>query len=58
MAEGEGEKRVRKAPESHVDALEECSSDLWTGYEEELHRSRDSWDRENRESSDERKNPE
>lgn len=46
MTEGEGEKRDRKAPESHVDALEEWISDLWTGYEEELRRSRDSWDRE------------
>lgn len=33
-------------PISCVDALLECSSDLWRGYEKELNRSRDSWDRE------------
>lgn len=36
---------VRKAPRSFVDALDECGSPLWSGYEEELEAGREQWDR-------------
>ena len=45
VTEVDGGVMIRKPPISYVDALEECASDLWEGYEEELRRSRDSWDR-------------
>lgn len=35
---------IRKAPSSFVDALQECASPLWRGYEKELQKSRDQWD--------------
>lgn len=35
---------IRKAPVSHVEALDSCSSDLWQGYETELKKARDQWD--------------
>jgi len=35
---------IRKAPFSFVEALQECTSPLWQGYESELEKSRDQWD--------------
>lgn len=35
---------IRKAPQSYVDALEECGTSLWRGYAEELDKARDQWD--------------
>ena len=32
---------IRKAPVSFVDGLDTCASDLWQGYEEEMHKARD-----------------
>lgn len=35
---------IRKAPSSFVDALQQCASSLWHGYESELEKSREQWD--------------
>ena len=35
---------IRKAPLSHVEALADCASGLWQGYEDELQKARDQWD--------------
>jgi AbrB family looped-hinge helix DNA binding protein len=35
---------IRKAPASYLEALENCVSDLWRGYEKELQRERDHWE--------------
>ena len=35
---------IRKAPVSYLEALENCVSDLWRGYEKELQRERDHWE--------------
>jgi AbrB family looped-hinge helix DNA binding protein len=34
---------IRKSPQSAVDALEACSSDIWHDYEEVLDNERDQW---------------
>lgn len=36
---------IRKVPGCFVDALEDCAAPLWQGYEGELARERDQWDR-------------
>ena len=35
---------IRKAPESYLDALESCASDVWRGYESALQEARDQWE--------------
>lgn len=35
---------IHKSPVSYVDSLEGCASDIWRGYEAELHLSREQWD--------------
>jgi len=35
---------IHKAPDSFVDALDRCGSDLWRGYADELKKDRDEWD--------------
>ncbi len=34
---------IRKSPQSAVDALDTCSSDIWHEYEKELDNERDQW---------------
>ena len=35
---------IRKAPYSYLEALKDCGSELWRGYEKELDQSRSQWD--------------
>jgi len=34
---------IRKSPQSAVDALDSCNSDIWHNYEKELDNERDQW---------------
>lgn len=34
---------ICKSPQSTVDVLDSCSSDIWRGYEKELDETRDQW---------------
>jgi|GEM_PF-1337372 antitoxin PrlF len=45
ITEGKEEIIIRKAPLPYVDALENCISDIWQGYEAELDKARDQWGR-------------
>jgi antitoxin PrlF len=44
ITEEKKEIRIRRASKSYVDALENCISEVWQGYETELDKARDQWD--------------
>jgi AbrB family looped-hinge helix DNA binding protein len=44
ITEEKKEIRIRRAPQSYVNSLENCISEIWQGYEAELDKARDQWD--------------
>ncbi len=44
ITEEKKEIKIRRAPQSYVNALENCISEVWQGYETELDKARDQWD--------------
>ena len=44
ITEEKKEIKIRRAPQSYVNALESCISEVWQGYETELDKARDQWD--------------